>query len=301
MRIGFIGLGKMGSRMVERLLLQGFEVVVYARNPLSMKPLSEKGAIESFSYQDFCSKLPEKKIVFIMVTHGKPVDEVISNLLPYIKKGDIIVDSGNSFYEDSIARAKRLQKKGIKFLDAGISGGLEGAINGSSIMVGGDKDAFNEVEPVFKALAVQDGYELLGPVGAGHFVKMVHNGIEYCFLQALGEGYLLLEKSNFKFDLRKVTKVYKNGSVIRSWLVDLLARSLQNDPKLLRFEGHIGGGDTGKWTILTAKKYGLKLPSLEVALKARKKSMAKPDFSSKVVSALRHEFGGHQEPNNQKK
>jgi 6-phosphogluconate dehydrogenase len=297
MKIGFIGLGKMGSRMVERLLLHGFEVVVYARNPLSMKPLAEKGAIETFSYQDFCSKLPEKKIIFIMVTHGKPVDEVISNLTPYIGKGDILIDSGNSFYEDSIARAKKLQENGIRFLDVGISGGLEGAINGSSIMVGGDKDVFDEVEPVFKALAVKDGYALLGPVGAGHFAKMVHNGIEYCFLQALGEGYMLLEKSDFKFDLREVTKVYKNGSVIRSWLVDLLARSLKEDPELLKFEGRIGGGETGKWTILTAKKHGLKLPSLEVALKARKKSMKKPDFSSKVVSALRHEFGGHQEPN----
>lgn len=296
LKIGFIGLGKMGSRMAGRLLEQGIEVTVYARNPGVMRPLAEKGAVAANSYGDFCSKLPSRKIVFLMVTHGKAVDEVISNLVPFMHRGDIIVDAGNSFYMDSIARSKSLAKKGIRFLDAGTSGGLEGAASGASIMVGGDFETFSEVEPAFRALAVENGYALVGPAGAGHYVKMVHNGIEYCFLQSLGEGYELLEKSPFNLDLREVTKVYQNGSVIRGWLVDLLARSLHNDPKLLRLSGAVGGGDTGNWALSAAKKFKVGMPSLKVALQARSASLKKPSFSSKVVSALRLQFGGHEEP-----
>ncbi len=296
MRLGFIGLGKMGSRMASRLIEKGFEVVVYARNKEAVRELAEKGAMPSENYSDFCSKLPQKKVVIMMVTHGKPVDEVISNLVPFMKQGDIIVDAGNSFYEDSIKRAKGLEKKGIILMDVGTSGGLQGAREGASLMIGGKEEAFKYLEPVFMALAVKDGYAYLGPSGAGHFAKMVHNGIEYCFLQALGEGYELLKKSKFDYDLRKVTLTYKNGSVIRSWLVDLLYNSLKNDHELMAFDGKIGGGETGEWTLKTAKKHGVSLPSLKVAMKERKKSLKKQSFSSKVVSALRHGFGGHEEP-----
>ncbi len=296
MRIGFIGLGKMGSRMVERLLGQGIEVSVYARNPDAINPLAKQGAIGSNSYRELVEKLHSPKIIFLMVTHGKPVDEVIAGLVPDLLAGDIIVDAGNSFYKDSIRRAKALAKKSIHFLDAGTSGGLDGARNGASIMVGGPREAFEIVEPVFRALSVPKGYAWLGDSGAGHFVKMVHNGIEYCFLQSLGEGYQLLNKSKYNFDLREVTKVFQNGSVIRSWLVDLLARSLEKDPQFKNQSGVIGGGDTGKWALGAAKEHKLKVPSLEVAMKARKASQKKPQFSGKVVAALRYEFGGHTDP-----
>ncbi|MEM4256781.1 MAG: decarboxylating 6-phosphogluconate dehydrogenase [Candidatus Diapherotrites archaeon] len=296
MKLGFIGLGKMGSKMVLSLLQKNFEVIVYARKTEAMKEVAEKGAIPSDSYEDFCNKLPEPKIIFLMVTHGKPVDEVISSLLPFLKKGDIIVDCGNSFYEDSIRRANSLQKKGIIFMDVGTSGGLKGALNGASLMIGGDKKTFYYLEPIFKALAVKDGYAYLGNNGSGHFAKMVHNGIEYCFLQALGEGYQLLKKSDFNYDLRKVTLVYKNGSVIRSWLIDLLYEAICEDQELSSFEGKIGGGETGIWTLKTARKYKVKMPSLKVALSERKKSMKNQSYASKVVSALRQKFGGHEEP-----
>ncbi len=296
MRIGFIGLGKMGSRMAERLLEKGFEVVLFARHPNSMKPLVAIGAIGANSYKEFAQKLLGQKIIFLMVTHGKPVDEVTSGLLPFLNAGDIVIDGGNSFYKDSIKRSVKLAKKGVYFLDAGISGGLDGARSGASIMVGGDIEGFKIAEPLFHALAIENGYAYLGPSGAGHFVKMVHNGIEYSLLQAYGEGYALLEKSKYKLDLRKVTRVYQNGSVIRSWLVDLLARTLEFDPKLLKFDGKVGGGDTGKWTLQSAKQYRLKMPILNEAMKARKRSAKKADFSTKVVAALRYQFGGHEEP-----
>ncbi len=305
MRIGFIGLGKMGSRMVERLLENGFEVVLYARNPDAMKPFTEKGAVATNSYKEFAGQLDVqkpgqehagRKIIFLMVTHGKPVDEVIEGLRPFLVAGDIIIDGGNSFYKDSIKRAKALAVDGIHFLDAGTSGGLEGAANGASIMVGGNRDAFKKVEPVFRALAVPNGYAWLGESGAGHFVKMVHNGIEYCFLQALGEGYQLLKKGSYNLDLREVTKVYRNGSVIRGWLVDLLGRALQKDPQLEGYSGMIGGGSTGEWTLETAKAHKVKMQSLEVAMKSRVASQKKSDFSGRVIAALRYEFGGHEDP-----
>ncbi|HLC93337.1 MAG TPA: decarboxylating 6-phosphogluconate dehydrogenase [archaeon] len=295
-RIGFIGLGKMGSRMAQHLLEKGHEVVLYARHPDAMKGLVEKGAICTNSYAEFALQLQGQKIILLMVTHGKPVDEVLQGLSHYFLSGDIVIDGGNSFYKDSMVRAKLLAKKGVYFLDAGTSGGLDGARNGASIMIGGDEKAYRIAEPVFKALAVEDGYSYLGPSGAGHFVKMVHNGVEYSLLQAYGEGYALLAKSKFKLDLQKVTKVYRHGSVIRSWLVDLLARSLEMDPKLSKISGKVGGGDTGKWTLASAKEHKIKMPILNEAMKARKRSLKKGDFSTKVVAALRYQFGGHEEP-----
>jgi len=296
MRIGIIGLGRMGSRMAERLLEKGFEVVVYARKPESMKPLFEKGAATASSYKEFCEKLAEKKMILLMVPHGKPVDEVIAGVAPFLKKGDIVIDGGNSFYKDSVKRAKALAKKGVHFLDAGTSGGLEGAREGASIMVGGSEEGFKTAEHVFKSLATEGGYAHMGPSGAGHFVKMVHNGIEYSLLQSYGEGYALLAKSKYNIDLRKATQVFRNGSVIRGWLLDLLARSLEADPGLTEVSGRVGGGDTGDWTLKTAKEHRIAMPMLGEAMKARKRSMKKPDFSTKVVAALRYQFGGHEEP-----
>ncbi len=296
MRIGFIGLGRMGSRMAEHLLEKGLEVVVYARSAEAMAPLVLKGAVAAGSYAEFAVKLEGRKTIMLMVTQGKPVDEVIKGLSPYLLSGDILIDGGNSFYKDSVKRANGLAKKGVFFLDAGTSGGLEGARTGASIMVGGDKKAFEIAEPLFRALAVEEGYAYLGESGAGHFVKMVHNGIEYSFLQALGEGYELLHRSKYGLDLQEVTKVYRHGSVIRGWLVDLIARALAKDHGLEGQSGVIGGGSTGEWALKSAKERKVKMPGLEAAMKARKSSQKKPGFSGKVVAALRQEFGGHEAP-----
>ncbi len=297
MRIGFIGLGKMGSRMAMRLLEKKFEVVVHARHAEAMRPLARNGAMATNSYEEFAEKLGKKnKVIFLMVPHGKPVDEVIENLLPFLSRGDTIIDGGNSFYRDSVKRAGMLARKGIHFLDVGVSGGLEGARNGASIMVGGSEKAFRKCRKIFAALAVRNGFGYMGKSGAGHFVKMVHNGMEYSLMQAYGEGYELLARSRYGLDLRKVTSVYRNGSVIRSWLLDLLLRALEKDKGLAKQSGVVGGGSTGEWTLKTAGESGLKLPLLREAMLARKRSFRKPDFSTKVVAALRRQFGGHEAP-----
>ncbi|HLC79106.1 MAG TPA: decarboxylating 6-phosphogluconate dehydrogenase [archaeon] len=295
MKIGFIGLGKMGFRMCEHLLEKKTNLVLYARNADAMKPLSRKGAIATNSYDEFSKKLGKNKIIFLMITHGKPVDDVIASLLPHLVAGDILIDGGNSFYKDSARRNQELSAKGIEFLDVGVSGGLDGARNGASIMVGGKEEIYKKCEWVFKVLATKNGYGHMGKSGAGHFVKMVHNGIEYSLLQAYGEGYALLEKSDYKLDLEEVTKVYQNGSVIRSWLVDLIAHALKKDPHLEKISGVIGGGSTGEWTMQTAKELGIEMPILEKAIFARKKSQQNPDFSTKIAAALRYEFGGHED------
>ena len=296
MKIGFIGLGRMGGRMVSLLLEKKHKVVLYARHPKSMNPFIKKSAIGTKSFEEFSKKLGKEKIALLMVPHGNPTDEVIAGIEPFFSKGDIIIDGGNSYYKDSIERGKTLAKKGIYFLDVGTSGGLLGAMNGASIMVGGNKKAFKKAEPIFKSLAMKNGYEYMGHSGAGHFVKMVHNGIEYAWLQSLGEGFRILEKSDYNLDLRKVTKIYKNGSVIRSWLMDLLYDAMQKDPKLKKQSGVVGGGSTGNWTLKTAKEMNLAFETLEVAMNAREKSFKNPDFSGKVVAALRFGFGGHIPP-----
>ncbi|MCR4368750.1 MAG: decarboxylating 6-phosphogluconate dehydrogenase [archaeon] len=296
MKIGFIGLGKMGSRMCLRLLEKKHKLVLYARHPSSMNLLVEKGATGTQNYAEFAKKLGKNKIILLMVPHGSAVDEVLSSLLPFLQKGDIIIDAGNSHYKDSIKRGKELASKGIDFLDAGTSGGLEGARNGASIMVGGSKSTFKKCEPIFKALAVKNGYGYMGQGGCGHFVKMVHNGMEYSLMQSYGEGYELLAKGPYKLDLREVTRVYKNGSVIRSWLVDLLSDALKKDPELKSQSGIVGGGSTGSWTLEAAREFDSKMPMLELAMDARQESFKKQGFATKVVAALRFGFGGHEAP-----
>jgi len=294
MKIGLIGLGKMGFNMAERLLEKKIKVVAFDLNDNAVKKISKKGAEGAYSLSELVEKLPKPKIIWIMVPHGKPVDIVLGKLK--LSKGDIVIDGGNSFYKNSMKRASKLRKKGVIMLDAGVSGGLEGARQGASIMIGGEKKAYNKVEPVFKALAVKNGYGYMGKSGAGHFVKMVHNGIEYALLQSYGEGYQMVQKSKFNSDLREVTKVWRNGSVIRSWLLDLLQSALNKDPQLKKDSGIVCGGSTGIWTTKTAKKMKVNIPMIELALKERVKSRKKQSFASKVVAALRFGFGGHPIP-----
>ena len=230
-----------------------------------------------------------------MVTAGNPVDSVIGQILPYLKPNDIVVDGGNSFYKDSVRRYNYLKNKKINFLDIGTSGGLSGARNGACLTIGGDKKIFRKIENVCKAASVKGGYAYVGPSGAGHFVKMVHNGIEYSLLQAYGEGFELLFKGPYKnLDFQKISKTWKNGSIIRSYLIELAEIAFKKDSKLDKIEGIVGGGETGGWTVETAKEFGVDVSTIKLALEERKKSQSKPRFAGKVVAALRNVFGGHE-------
>ncbi len=232
MKIGFIGLGKMGANMVQRLLLDNHQVVVWNRSPGPVEELAAKGAIASSSIADLVSKLPERKVIWLMVPSGKAVDDNLEILLGFLKKEDIIIDGGNSYWKDTRERGRKIGEKGIHYLDCGTSGGVWGLQNGYCLMYGGNKDATDYVEPIFKTLAPENGYVYCGESGAGHFVKMVHNGIEYGMMQSFAEGFEIMEKSPFSIDLTKVADAWQYGSVVRSWLLELAVRAFKEDPKL---------------------------------------------------------------------
>ena len=295
MKIGFIGLGRMGFNIVLNLHGKKIPVVAYNRSHEPVKRIKKHGVGVAYSIRDLINKLPKRKIIWVMVTAGKPVDIVIEELLPYLNKGDIIIDGGNSFYKDSIRRYKKLKKKKIGFMDIGTSGGLKGARYGACLTIGGEKKIFRKIEWLCRAVSAKNGYAYVGNAGAGHFVKMVHNGIEYALLQAYGDGYELLFKGPYKnLDFKKISETWQNGSVIRSWLVELAVDAFKKDPKLSKIKGVIGGGETGQWAISTAKEHKVPFESVKLALKLRKKSRKNPSFSGKVVAALRNEFGGHE-------
>jgi len=296
-KIGFIGLGKMGSMMVENLLSKKYKVVAYNRSPEPVKKIAKKGAIPANSIEELVIKLPKPRVIILMVTAGKPIDTVLKSITPLLSKGDIMIDGGNSYYEDSVRRYKKLKQKRIHYLDMGTSGGLTGARNGASLMIGGDKSIFKKIEPLFRDLAVKDGYGYMGPSGAGNFVKTVHNGIEYAILESYAEGYGLLDKSTYNLDLRNISRVWSHGSVIRSWITELAEQAFaKHHNKLKSYSGKIGGGETGKWTQMIAKKLKCDVHTLEHAIAKRKKSQKSQTFSTKFISAIRYEFGGHEEP-----
>lgn len=295
MKLGFIGLGRMGFNIVLNLHGKKIPVVAYNRSPEPVKEIRKHGVNDAYSIPELINKLPKRKIIWLMVTAGKPVDKVIEELLPYLNKGDIIIDGGNSFYKDSIRRYKKLKKKKIGFIDIGTSGGLKGARYGACLTIGGDKKTFKKIEWLCRAVSAKNGYAYVGNAGAGHFVKMVHNGIEYALLQAYGDGYELLFKAPYKnLDLKKISETWQNGSVIRSWLIELAADAFRKDKKLSKIEGVIGGGETGEWAVNTAKEFNVPFESIKLALKLRKSSRKKPSFAGKVIAALRNEFGGHE-------
>lgn len=295
MKIGFIGLGRMGFNIVLDIHDKKIPVVAYNRSKEPVNEIKKHGVDVAYSIEELINKLPRQKIIWLMVTAGKPVDAVIKELLPYLNKSDIIIDGGNSFYKDSIRRYKFLKGKKIDFMDIGTSGGLKGARHGACLTIGGDKKIFKKIEWLCKKIAVKNGYAYVGNAGAGHFVKMVHNGIEYALLQAYGDGYELLFKGPYKnLDFKKISETWLNGSVIRSWLVELAIDAFKKDPKLSRIEGIIGGGETGEWAVNTAKEHKVPFESVKLALKLRKQSRKSPSFAGKVVAALRNEFGGHE-------
>ncbi len=298
MKIGILGLGRMGYNLTLNLMDNGHEVVVYNRSKEKVEDIEKNGAIGSYSLKEFSEKLGKNKVVWLMVPSGDALEEVMKNMLPYMKEGDIMIDGGNSYFKDSVKHAQLLNKKGIMFLDVGTSGGIEGARNGACFMVGGDKKAYEKTEILFKDLSVEKGYGYFGKAGAGHFVKMIHNGIEYGMMQAIGEGYEIIDKSEFNkgIDKRKLSEVWNNGSVIRSWLIELIERAYSKDIDLEKYTGQVGLSGEGEWTIKTAKELGVPAPVIEESVNSRFRSLKKPLYQGKVVQALRFEFGGHNQP-----
>ncbi|NTV22767.1 MAG: decarboxylating 6-phosphogluconate dehydrogenase [Nanoarchaeota archaeon] len=300
MRIGIIGLGRMGMHMCFRLVKEKHEIVVFNRSPEKIKEAVKQGAIGSASLADFAKKLGKTKIVWLMVPAGDPVDEMITGLLPSLNKGDIIIDGGNSNYQDSARRAEFLKLKGVSYLDCGTSGGLGGEKTGYCLMVGGEKAAYTKLVPIFKALSAKEGYFYTGPSGSGHYVKMIHNGIEYALLQSYAEGFELLTTGPYKIDLPGVAELWNHGSVIRSWLLELGADALKKDPTLQGIEDFVGGGSTGTWTVEESLRTGTPSPMIGLALALRFRTRQKSSFAGKMVSALRNGFGGHETVKKQK-
>lgn len=293
MKIGMIGLGKMGLNLVQNLIHHQHQVVAYDLNTELVAQAAECGAEAAASTELLVAKLDKPRIVWMMVPAGKIVDSVIESLTPLLESGDILIDGGNSHYKDSIARAARLAEQGIHYFDAGTSGGMEGAHNGGCFMIGGNRDVFSGIEPLFKDMAVENGYLYAGESGSGHFLKMVHNGIEYGMMQSIAEGFEVLDKSAFDFNYEDVARVWSNGSVIRSWLMELTQNAFSKDPKLEGIKGVMKSSGEGKWTVETALEVQASAPVIAMSLFMRYRSLDQDTFHGKVVAALRNEFGGH--------
>ena len=306
MKIGYIGLGRMGKNMVLHLLEQGIEVVAWNRSPEPLKEVSDAGAISSSSIEDLVSKLETPRIIWLMLPAGETTDEFIDKLLPLLSKEDLIIEGANSFYKDTLKRLEKIKPTGVHFMDIGVSGGPGGARTGACLMIGGSKDDFQRIETLAKAAAAPDSYQHLGEVGAGHFAKMVHNGIEYGMMEALGEGLAILKHSPFKYDFNKLLDIYNHRSVIESRLVGWAQNAFKEDPELTNTSSTIGSGGAGAqrikgeadWTVDVAKELNIDTPVIEGAIKIRENSLQDKEdspngFRNKVVSALRGQFGHH--------
>lgn len=293
MRIGFVGLGKMGANMVTRLRRGGHDIVVYDIDPKAIKTVTALGAIAAKSTVDLASKLRTPRIVWVMVPSGKITEAVIHDVAKHLSKGDTIIDGGNSNYHDTKRRAAELEVREIALLDSGTSGGVWGLENGYCMMIGGNKKAYQKAEPIFKTLAPADGYRYCGESGAGHYVKMIHNGIEYGLMQAYAEGFELLESSEYKLDLADICHLWNQGSVVRSWLLELSERAFKADPNLEKITGYVADSGEGRWTVREAMDKDVPAVALTYALMARFRSRQEESFSAKVLAALRNQFGGH--------
>ena len=296
MEIGMIGLGRMGSNMTRRLLDGGHRVVVYDPIKEAIETLVAQGATGSVSITNLVEKLAPPRAIWLMVPSGEPTESTIDTVAAELSQGDIIIDGGNSNYKDSVRRASALLEKGIKFLDVGTSGGIWGLKEGYCLMIGGDIEAFHRMEPIFRTLApsLQDGYGHVGPSGAGHFVKMVHNGIEYGLMQAYAEGFELMQaKREFNLDLPQIAEIWRYGSVVRSWLLDLAAAALKEDPKLESIQPYVEDSGEGRWTVQESIDLAVPAPVMALSLQARFRSRQEQPFGAKLLAALRQQFGGH--------
>jgi 6-phosphogluconate dehydrogenase len=322
MQLGMIGLGRMGANMARRLLRAGHRCVVYDLNPDNVRLLAGEGAIGAASLDDLVDQLTPPRAVWLMVPAGPPTEQTVQALAERLAAGDVVVDGGNSYYKDDVRRAGMLQARGIHYMDVGTSGGVWGLERGYCLMVGGPLELFARLEPIFKALApgrgalprtparahlngtAEDGYLHCGPVGAGHFVKMIHNGIEYGLMQAYAEGFDILRQANspalpeehrYDFNLADIAEVWRRGSVISSWLLDLTAMALAEDPALANYSGFVEDSGEGRWTILAAIEEAVPAHVLSASLYARFRSRQAHTFGEKVLSAMRFKFGGHLE------
>jgi 6-phosphogluconate dehydrogenase len=294
MKLGMVGLGRMGANMTTRLLLGGHEVVAFDFSAEAVQRAVAEGAIGAASLEELVAKLSAPKIVWIMVPAGKPTDDTITALLQHLGPGDAIIDGGNSNFRESKARCALAKEKGVDFIDAGTSGGVWGLKNGYCLMVGGDADAVKKVEPIFITLAPKDGYAYVGPSGAGHFSKMVHNGIEYAMLAGYGEGFEILEKSEYNYDLHQLADLWLHASVVRSWLLELAEIAFREDPTLADVRGFVDDSGEGRWTVQEAINESVPAPVITMSLISRFVSRQPESFSAKVIAALRNQFGGHQ-------
>ncbi|MDT7044134.1 phosphogluconate dehydrogenase (NAD(+)-dependent, decarboxylating) [Candidatus Nitronereus thalassa] len=293
MEIGFIGLGKMGMNMVTRLRQDNHQIVVFDRSPEAIKQAEGTGAIGASSLQDLVSKLAKPCAVWVMVPSGAPTEETIQSLAGILQPDDVIIDGGNTKFHDDVRRAGELKPKQIHYIDAGTSGGIWGLQIGYCLMVGGDKAVVNRLDPIFTTLAPKDGWLHVGAHGAGHYVKMVHNGIEYSMMQGYAEGFELMSKSDYKLDLGNIADLWMHGSVVRSWLLELAAGALKEDPKLTGLKGYVQDSGEGRWMLMDALDKDVPVPTLSTALFTRFRSRQEESFAEKMLAALRNAFGGH--------
>jgi 6-phosphogluconate dehydrogenase len=296
MELGMIGLGRMGGNMAQRLINGGHQVVAYDPVIEAVEAIVKKGSTGALSYADLVSKLTRPRAIWLMVPAGEPTETAISTLAAELSPGDIVIDGGNSNYKDSIRRAAVLAEKGLVFLDVGTSGGVWGLKEGYCLMVGGDSEAFRHLEPIFQTLAPspQQGYGHMGQSGSGHFVKMVHNGIEYGLMQSYAEGFELMQaKQEFNLDLKHIAELWRYGSVVRSWLLDLVAAALQKDPRLENIQGYVEDSGEGRWTVQESIELAVPAPVITQSLQARFRSRQVQPFGVKLLAALRQQFGGH--------
>ncbi len=295
MKLAMVGLGKMGMGLTRRLLKQGHEVVAFDLSADLVKEAKGAGAIAADSLEDAVAKLDQSpRIVWVMVPSGDPVALTLQSLARFLKEGDIVVEGGNSRYTESMERASMLRYKGVHMLDVGVSGGVWGEREGFNLMVGGEEEAFEHITPILKSLAPENGYGRVGPSGAGHFVKMVHNGIEYGMMQAIAEGFELIDaKPEFDVDLAALARLWENGSVIRSWLLELAGNVLEDDPKLDWVEPFVTDSGEGRWTVEESIDLRVPLPVITLALQMRFRSRQDDSYTAKMLASLRNQFGGH--------
>jgi 6-phosphogluconate dehydrogenase len=293
MRIGFIGLGRMGSNMVRRLLRDGHQVVAWNRSPDKTREIALEGAEAAFSIAELAEKLTPPRAVWIMVPAGDATEDQIEELVHHLQPGDTIIEGGNSNFHDDRRRHPMLQAKGIGYIDAGVSGGIWGLANGYCLMVGGEREVVAPLEPIFRSLAPVDGYLHVGGPGAGHYVKMIHNGIEYGLMQAYAEGFEILHASEYELDLGAIAGLWNHGSVVRSWLLELAERALAGDQDLPNLKGWVADSGEGRWTVQEAIDRDVPAAVITLALLTRFRSRQEDSYGARLLAALRNEFGGH--------
>ena len=295
MKLAMIGLGRMGMNMARRLMQGSHDVIAYDRSKKAVEQISAEGAAGATSLHQVVASLSAPRIVWVMLPAGKPVEDTINRLKQLLSPKDIIIDGGNTYYKDDLRRYRALNKAGIRYMDVGVSGGIWGLEKGYCMMMGGDKDVFRYLEPIFETLAPEDGYLYCGKVGAGHFVKMVHNGIEYGLMQAYGEGFEILDASEFAsgFDYAQIAHLWNQGSVIRSWLLELAADAFSKSAELSDIAGHVADSGEGRWTVQQAVDTGVPAEVITLSLMRRFRSRQQDPFTDRVLAALRREFGGH--------